>query len=270
MIFDWYQAGIEAKPEVVVDHLCGSFDLADVQPAIPKNGYATAVKVVRGEHCLAEVSWGGNTGKRVLVKGSGSDSPAVASILRAKWPRHQVVRADVCEDYNEPQAFDALSSMLINVADQHRLKVTHYGDWHRGEDGRTLYVGSRQSCVYLRLYEKGHQMRSKGLDSASLDWVRLEVEVKAKQQVARYHLSQLEPDEFMGCSEWTTQIAGMLLESSLRRVTGLGTVRQPTDRDRALSALVKQYGRHLEGVRNDAGSWEAVGRLLGEMIRNRH
>jgi len=135
MIFDWYQAGIEAPSEVVIGHLSTALDLADVEPATPKNGYAQAVKLVRGSHSLAEVSWGGNTGGRVLVKGSGSDSPEIARILREKWRRHQVVRADVCEDFDEPHAFEILSGMLIKVADQHRLKVTHYGDWHRGEEG---------------------------------------------------------------------------------------------------------------------------------------
>jgi phage replication initiation protein len=43
-------------------------------------------------------------------------------------------------------------------------------------DGRTFYVGSRDSGRYLRVYEKGRQLGDK-----SSEWVRWEVELSAKQ-----------------------------------------------------------------------------------------
>lgn len=270
MRFDYYQAGIEARPHDVVDHLGGSFDMSDVVPVRAMNGYEQAVSVQRGEHKLATISWGGNTGERVLVKGTGEDSPDIANVIRAKWPRHRVVRADVCEDYDEEGAFSVLSGMALNVADQHRIKVEHRGDWHRAEAGRTLYLGSRQSPMYMRLYEKGKQLQGEGLDSASPDHVRVEFEVKAKRDNVRLWMAQMQPADFLGGSVWSYQIAGMLLESSVSRLEGLGTIRRPTDRDRALRALVRQYGRHLEAVKSEQGSWEAVGRLLGSMIGDRH
>ncbi len=131
-------------------------------------------------------------------------------------------------------------------------------------------MGSRKFPVMLRLYEKGKQLQGEGLASASSDWVRVEFEVKPKREAARLNLAVTEPDDFVGCSKWSHQMAGMLLESSVRRIEGLGTVRRPSDRDRALAALVKQYGRHLDDVCNDLGSWEAVGRRLGQMIAARH
>lgn len=266
MRFDYYQAGIESHPKGIIDHMVSSFDMSGAEPIKPQNGYEFAYGIRRGEITLATVMWGGNTGGRVLVKGSGPDSPEVASIIRNEWPRHQVVRADVCVDYDEPQAFDALSGMALNVADEYRIKVEHQGDWHRALEGRTLKLGSRQSPMYARIYEKGRQMQGEGMASASPDWVRVEFEVKPKRHAARYNLAVTEPDDFVGCSKWSHHMANMLLESSVRRIEGLGTVRRPSDRDRALSALVKQYGRHLDSVRADVGSWDAVGRMLGAMI----
>lgn len=57
-------------------------------------------------------------------------------------------------------------------------RVTWYGDWKymdRDKLGRTLQIGCRSSDKLLRAYEKGKQ-----LGSADSDWLRLEVELKAK------------------------------------------------------------------------------------------
>lgn len=60
-------------------------------------------------------------------------------------------------------------------------RVTWYGDWKyldRDKLGRTLQIGCRTSDKLLRVYEKGKQMGDK-----NSDWLRLEVELKAKHTV---------------------------------------------------------------------------------------
>lgn len=267
MMFDWYQAGVVDSPDYILGHLRDAFDIADVERATPRNGYEHAAKIARGSRTLCEALWGGNTGDRVMVVGTGSNASPVASLVRSEWPDHHLIRADVAEDYDEPDAFEILSAMMLRIADTHRLKVTHYGDWHRGESGRTLYVGSRQSPVMARLYEKGLEQRAKGYSpNASADWVRLEVEVKPKRADARKHLATLEPDDFMACSPWTREVARCLFETSLEAITGLGTIKRMSDDDRALSALVKQYGGLLGRLRDSEGSWDSLGRLLGRLV----
>lgn len=57
-------------------------------------------------------------------------------------------------------------------------RVTWYGDWKYGDRdklGRTLQIGCRTSDKLLRAYEKGKQLGDK-----ESEWVRLEVELKAK------------------------------------------------------------------------------------------
>lgn len=266
-MFDWYSAGVVDSPDYILSHMSSAFDLSDVERSSSRNGYTHGAKVVRGSNTLCEALWGGNTGDRVMVVGTGENAAPVASLVRSEWPDHYMLRSDVAEDYDEPGAFDALSALMLNVADKHRLKVTHYGDWHRAESGRTLYVGSRQSPVFGRLYEKGLEQRSKGLSAtASPDWVRLEIEVKPKRADARKRLATFEPDQFMGCSAWTREVAQCLFQSSLEAVTGLGTIKRMTDDERALAHMVKQYGSLLGRVRNEQGSWDALGRMLGRMI----
>lgn len=267
MMFDWYAAGVVDSPDYILGHLSRAFDLSDVQRVKPRNGYADAAKIVRGSTTLCEALWGGNTGGRVLILGTGANASPVASLIRSEWPDHHLVRADIAEDYDEPDAFEALSALLLNIADKHRLKVTHYGDWHRGENGRTLYVGSRQSPVMARLYEKGAEQRVKGYaPAASMDWVRLEIEVKPKRADARKHLATLQPDDFMACSAWTRELALCLFNSDLVPITGLGTIKRMSDDERALAALVKQYGGLLGRLNDEHGSWDAVGRLLGRLV----
>lgn len=267
MMFDWYQAGVVDSPDYILAHLRDAFEMSDIERAKPRNGYEQAARIARGPTTLCEALWGGNTGDRVLVLGTGSNASPVASLVRSEWPDHHLVRADVAEDYDEPDAFEILSSMMLNIADKHRLKVTHYGDWHRCENGRTLYVGSRQSPVMARLYEKGIEQRVKGYSpSASPDWVRLEIEVKPKRHDARKHLATLQPDDFMACSPWTREVAQCLFQSSLEAITGLGTIKRMSDDDRALAALVKQYGGLLQRLESGEGSWENLGRLLGRLV----
>lgn len=267
MMFDWYSAGVTDSPDYILGRLQDGFPMSDIELAKPRNGYEQAASLVRGSNTLCEALWGGNTGDRVLVVGTGQNAAPVASLVRSEWPDHHLIRGDVCEDFDEPDAFPILSEMMFNVADQHRLKVSHQGDWHRCEEGRTLYVGSRKSPVFCRLYEKGLEHRSKGWNpAASRDWVRLEIEVKPKKNDARKLLATLQPDDFMGCSPWTRDVSRMLFDSSLEAITGLGTIRRLSDRDRALAAMVRQYGKHLESLKSDEGSWCAVGRILGAMI----
>lgn len=267
MMFDWYGASVTDSPDHILSVCSDAFDMADLKRASPTRGYEQSVEVVRGSRRLCVASWGGNTGNRVLLEGSGESAAPVASLVRSEWPDHMVNRADVAEDFDEPEAFASLSHMMLSIADQFRLKTEHRGDWHRCENGRTLYIGSRQSPFYGRLYEKGYEQRSKGINpNASSDWVRLEIEVKPKRHQAKKDLASVEPDGFMAYSPWTREISRLLFDSSLEAVTGIGTIRRQSDQERALASLVRQYGNTLRGLRSEQGSWESVGILLGSLI----
>lgn len=264
--FDYYKAGVETSPDHVLGHLMGGFDLASVEDSTPRHGYKNAAKVVRGDIRLCEVQWGGNTGGRVMVEASGADAAPVASLVRSEWPQHFLLRADVAIDIDLPDAWESLSSMALNLADKYQLKTKHVGDFHRCEEGRSVYVGSRQSTVMLRVYEKGIEQRVKGLsNNASEDLVRVEAEVKPRRASARLHCATLSPAELLGCAPFTAEAARILLDRSVERVTGLNRLKRLSDRDRALRAMVKQYGKHLDSLLKEEGSWCNLGRALGRL-----
>ena len=152
MRFDWYCASVGAAPERLLQDLVGRWDMSSVRTSRPRYGFERAAQVHRGDRVLANVYWQG-TGPDPYLEGSGPDAVPVAEYLRGSEFEHRVSRADVCEDYTAPGAWAALSGIGLKVADRHGVKVTHHGDWHRGLDGRTIYLGSRtsvvQACIFV-------------------------------------------------------------------------------------------------------------------------
>ena len=58
MKFDWYQAGVEASPQVIIDTLASCYELADVLPTKPFNGYERAYMVKRGKRNYSKSNGG--------------------------------------------------------------------------------------------------------------------------------------------------------------------------------------------------------------------
>jgi hypothetical protein len=96
-------------------------------------------------------------------------------------------------------------------------------------------------------------------------WARCEVEVKPKAH-ARAELAHLEPEGFWGCSEWTARLYRDLCGSDVPRVH-VGSVWQADDLTRLVRSMVSQYGRTLQRLHAELGSWECVGLQLGDEVQ---
>lgn len=254
MRFDYYTASIEAKADRVLEHLACSFELSDITPTTPKNGYERAYNVVRGDSVLARVQWGGNSvGTRVWASASGDRAPAFAAVVRDEFRGHNLLRADVAIDYCEPGAWDSLYALGLETADKFRLKVEHRGDYHREKDGRTLYIGSRSSAAYKRIYEKGKQT------GGDPDHVRAELELKPQNAKAKQVYAYASPEQMWMATRWTQHLIRVLTGVDGMQPAPPGTIRQLTDDDRALEFMFKQYGnvlrRKLESMGGDIESF---------------
>ena len=246
--WDWYQGtvhGVDVR-DIASDAL-KAFDLVDLVPCRPKNGYEQGAQVRRGLRTLCEIWWGGNPG--VHVKGTSEDAPAVAELLR-KWP-HRVSRADACEDWVEEGLFDRLSSVLIAFAVAARIRLHQVGDWVQGK-GRTLYLGGDTSSVQLMLYEKGAER------GVALPWVRLEVMVRPKGQ-AGYQVASWAPGQAFGAAPWLVEALRHIGWDHLT-TQSVGTVWRPSDSERAKRQLVRQYRATIRAWKAECGeSWEQLG-----------
>lgn len=265
MRFDWYQATVREDSTTVLDVLSAGLG-AEVRLGRAANGYDRGYDLHAGGSTVARVFAGGRNGwPNVLA--SGDDTDALVPVVRTAWPGlHRVTRMDAAEDFDGAGTWDRLYAPAISLADERRIKVDQAGDWHRNEYGRTLYLGSRKSAVMVRLYEKGKQLREQALDRAgdiSPDLCRLEVQVRP-EKASREHAAAASPEEAFGYADWTRELAQRVLGLDVERVHI--RERRLSDRERALTWLVMQYGAHLEERAGELGSWSA----LGDDLRRRH
>lgn len=266
--FDWYTASIPSKPQVILDCLASEFEFSDVVPTTPKQGYTRAYKITRGEMSLATVMWGGDsTGANVWASASGDDAPEFSEIVRREFREHGLIRADVALDYDEEGAWESLSGLAIATADKYRLKVEHHGDFHREQNGRTINIGSRTSAAYKRLYEKGKQLK---MESHPY-WVRDELEFKPQNTRAKLAYASASPAEIWHSTKWTKAIwEAVQGPSATLRVAPAGSIRKPTDDERALDFMAKQYGnvlrRKLESL---GGDLESFGLFMARLLADK-
>lgn len=210
------------------------------------------------------VQWGGRQGDRVMIEVKGARSPKVVEQLRSEVESHHCTRVDSCLDVDRPGAFDALLVSCLHVKREHKLYGEPRGDWDDfPELGRTQYLGAPSSTVRARLYEKGKQPEYRFLERP--DWARLEIQVRPKKE-AKEAYARLSAVEVWGASKWTRELAAAVLAEQLDAHPA-GTVRKLSSRDQALAWMVKQYGPHLVSLAGDLGSWDMLGRTLGEMVR---
>lgn len=256
--WDWYGASTPlVSPEELIDSL--ALDLGgDPRAASPKNGYRQAVEIRQDDRALGLVMWGGHN-PDPYASASGQDADPFAAALRAFVPQHRVSRADVCIDIDKPGAFDVLSAALRAVALQTGLALQLIIDPDRPERARTLYVGSRKSRGFVRLYEKG-----KKDDPTRPDWVRFEVEIKPHERDLRVHLAALAPLDALGLVRWVRAFVGAQFDFASAaapvRLENVG------DDERAEAAMVNQYGRLMRRRAQREGGWDAYAALLGRRV----
>lgn len=257
--FDWYQTTLFADtvhidPEPQISVLAQELGSVVRDDARGMHGFSTTtiLRGVEGE-VLARIFHGGQAW--ASVQGSGAVSGRVAEVTRQHWPRQRVSRVDSAMDWAGEDAWETLKGCALALADQKNLKVSYEGDWHRGEEGRTFYVGSRKSSVFMRCYEKGIKEGSE----YDQTWVRTELVVRPKKDAARKAVF-MEPGEFWGMSVWGREMFQRLMSTDVDRV-----VMRPAmagDDSRALDVLCAQYGNVLTRKRNQLGSDKKLGRYL--------
>lgn len=252
--WDWAASTVVGEGvDAVAGSVVGAFDLADLAPGKPMYGYEHCAHVVRGERVLATILWGGNPGVHVI--GTGENAPHIWEALKPF--RHRPSRVDACEDWIEEGLFDWIAERLIGYAEGHNIAIDQQGDWVRGK-GRTLYLGAKSSAVQLRLYEKGWK------EGADPNWIRLEVEIRP-QSDARAKVALWVPGDAFGASQWLVGALATIGWSHLTK-RSIGTVRKPSDAERARFHMLRQYGATLASWQEELGGWEALMARLADVL----
>lgn len=234
-VFDAYTITIEALPIDVFDYLSNEL-LLTLEPAKASLGYEYSYRIFCGVDSVGFLQYGGdNTGGRVYVSILGSYSHVFYEHISISDFVYYVVRADVKFDYLGADVFNKLYLKLVTLAKQKFLKTSLVGDWVQQNDGRTLYIGSRQSVYMLRMYEKFKQTQL----LTSEEVCRLELEVKPKGE-QRLRAREFAPLDFVSSCAWASEFFNSL-NFGVDIIPALGTIRKQTDQERSYAWLKKQY-----------------------------
>jgi hypothetical protein len=121
-------------------------------------------------------------------------------------------------------------------------------------------LGSRNSVVFLRIYEKGYEQ-----GYGSKDHVRVECEVKPAKKDKKEELSRMTADQLWGVG-WLKDFS-RVFDLGLFEQYKLGNSRQITDFERAKFHLAKQYGPTLQRMIDEAKSSESFLSELNQLLR---
>lgn len=289
MRFDWYQATIEASPKHVLS-MIGKLghELRPADSLARRYRYEQGAAVHHYElGVVAHVFMGGNGGKPHAFASSDA-TDAFVSLVREEWPNsHLVTRMDAAQDFNEEGAFERLRKVSRKVAKEHRLRFAKIEDELDSTAGRTQYIGSPSSDYRARLYEKGWEQVSKALaifkgpkpSSDSIvtvtnmatgeevrpaDWVRLELQARPKEEVARRLAAVATPEQAWSFTDWAQCLAREAMELDLERL--YMRTRKVSKDEESLRWMCKQYGPALGRLKDDLGDWQCVGLELGRLI----
>ena len=245
MRFDWYQCTIEEKnPHVVISALEGlGHEVRDSPNKAKAWRYTQGWDILHKESgVVATVLHGGN-GENVHALATSDPAEAFSDVVRACWPtRHLVTRCDAAEDFNDPTAYRRLCRVGKRIAKAKGLAFTSIEDRLDRYAGRTQYIGSPKSDYRCRIYEKGYEQARKlaylwekqGVDVYSSgapsvlntdtgeyipaeNWVRTELQVRARQEEGRRRLAQLTAEQCWSVSPWAVEFAREALTLDLER-----------------------------------------------------
>ncbi|MEM2002326.1 MAG: replication initiation factor domain-containing protein [Candidatus Methanomethylicaceae archaeon] len=251
LFFDWYACSIEASIESVIQGIWDHYPHATLELARPRNGFSHADCLVlpSGEPVCTFMY--GRASQYPFVFSSGVHADGFSQVVRHVFPSHYLVRADVAMDFEEPGAYLSLFNQGIGAAESVSVSTRYVGPALHAlsaecSSGRTLYLGSRSSVGMMRIYEKGKK------DCPDRpDWVRVEFEFKPKNSEARRHYASASPLEMVSAMKLPRAFFEPLVDLVESASVRPGTIRRPTDQERTLEHLKKQYGRALQQLLHD-------------------
>ena len=214
-------------------------DGASVEVGKGRFSYAQSATVSVGGDRVATVLHGGPNG-HPNVEASGDRAPALAALLRSMG-EHRVTRCDVAVDLYGDDLFTGLEPVALSIARDHSLMVRKVGSPLDRTAGETIYLGSRSSPVFARIYEKGKMecQRQPGLSASQLHpWVRVELEIKPPKEL-KSQASMMTPESFWGIRSWTAQLAQEAFAMSPDPIP-FHPARTSSD-DRAFAVMCDQY-----------------------------
>ncbi len=268
LFFDWYRTTVDCDYEELRFSLAKEFPLSvwDTAPAIRHFGAGLWLDD-GSSHKICSLYRVPSTGRPHVIA-SGFYSPLVALIVQDF--QHSVSRVDVATDISGVDLFDVLLSLSRRFCSSRGLNRTVIAP-DLPDLGSTIYIGSRASPVFVRVYQVG-LLRAKvegrtGDDISDLERsaVRVELEYKPNHRDAKRAVSTLSPSEVVCSAGWASEFFSLVFGTDFHPIV----VPKPrnNDRDKALRHMARQYGRHLTSVMVEVGGdTEAFGSYVWSLV----
>lgn len=251
--FDFYRATVPAHVELILRALQSGLLAQGVEvtraAAKGRFNFTSNTVLLDDRHMpVVEVLHGG-CNRHPCVEASGSWSPILADIIRGAGD-HSPSRVDACCDMLAPGLFVQLVSWSAQFAKGRvRRKLVSDDDQDAGD---TIYLGSRQSQVFVRIYQPGLKRANEEgrsgdqITQAERDTVRVELEFKPDKRTARAAAARLSAADMWGVSPWTADLARHVFAMDVQPTSI--SERRESDQERALRFMATQYRTHLEGL----------------------
>lgn len=217
----------------------------------PRRRYGEVLDVELDGRQAAWVGWDRGNGT-VYFEGKGETSPELARVVRRHFPTHTVARADVCEDYDAPGAFERLVELVRDLKGP-RVDSGFVRLPDDPEKGRTWTAGVRGAVGMIRVYESGKMRERAHLGRPDL--ARLELECRPHYADQKAAAAKMSPGEFWGLTAWTHRVGEAVTRVDLPRYEQ--AVRAVSFHKTTLY-LARTYKRHWLEMLDQAGGDQAA------------
>lgn len=154
-------------------------------------------------------------------------------------------RRDSCFDFLDDDTFTLFhqaDAVAREMAASSGITYRREGQgWWSDKPGETMtfYLGSRNSPVQIRVYMRGQKTINEGGQDDPRR-IRVEVEVKPGKSESKRQLTMLSDEALFGCARWSKVFMERLGILGIERHK-IGTVFKPSDKERTIFHLLKQY-----------------------------
>ena len=217
---DWLGGRTQSNPADCVDALRASFGaLGTSLRAVPKKrgkqGFDRSDGLFLGDLAIGDMSFGGEAMRGwvwIELTGTGCQwvedwnkcEDDLAQLRDFQYKRVDIALDTFKREVTHETVIEAYAAgMFTTTGKPPSMRQIVPADPY---EGRTVYVGKRDQPKFLRAYEKGYEQARKypGVDVTHLqgfpvgDWYRLELELKAKQQLLPEDLIENRDQFFAG------------------------------------------------------------------------
>lgn len=239
MRFDGYGASILADtPRDLVECLSEALKTKpEPGPCVRRFGKTTGFNV--GPRLAVWMGMAPNT-DQIYIEAKGETTPLVVEAIRRDFPMHSAPRLDVCEDYDEPGAFEAVQA-IVRAAKGPRVKGGYVALPDDLNDGRTWAAGTRGGIGYIRVYESGKHPDRLHLNRPNL--IRAELEARPHYALDKRRAASMSPLEVWGLCRWTHQVGERLTSCPINRFEAQS---RQYSQDKTTLYIARTFRRHLE------------------------